>query len=129
MAGMTFAVETAVHGPVVVVKLIGWLTEENRDELEEQFRTSVDRGCRRFVVDLSSTHFLDRTGLAVFAFYQHRTKAKGGCLILASPSGSARQMILAGSLHKLLPVCETLAEALELAGRKTTSGRWKPVTV
>jgi hypothetical protein len=38
-------------------------------------------------------------------------------------------MILAGSLHKLLPVCETLAEALELAGRKTTSGRWKPVTV
>ena len=129
MAGMTFAVETTINGMVVVIKPIGWLTEENRDELEEPFRTAIERGSKRLVVDLSSTHFLDQGSLAALALYKHKVEEAGGCLILASPSGSARRMIFAGNLQKFLPVCETLGEALELAGQKTPSGRWTPVTV
>ena len=129
MAGMTFVVETARHGAVVVVKPIGWLTDENRGELDAQFAESVDGGAKRFVVDLSSAHFPDNSGLAVFTLWKGRLDDTGGCLVLASPSGSALRALVAGRLNKYLPVCETVAEAVELARQRTASGRWKPVTV
>lgn len=117
------------HGAVTVLAPAGWLVSANRGELERRIAAGLDEGVTRFVLDLSSTHFADNSGLAVFALWKPRLEKAGGCLVLASPSGSALRALMAGRLNKYLPVCDTVAEALELARQRTESGRWQAAKV
>ncbi len=122
-------VRVTAHGVVTVLKPVGWLTSGNSGLLDGRIMAAVDGGAKRFVVDLSSTHFTDNSGLAVFAAWKGRLDDMGGCLVLASPGGSALRALTVGRLHKYLPVCESVAEAVEMAKQRTESGRWKAVTV
>jgi anti-anti-sigma factor len=129
MAGRVFSVEVTVHDQVTVLKPVGWLTAESRGKLEARLGAAVEKGSTRFVIDLSSAHLADSGGLAVFPFWQRRLADIGGCLVLASPSGSALRALRAGRVDKYLPVCDTTAEAVEMARQRTESGRWKAVGV
>ena len=122
-------VRATFHGPVTVLRLVGWLTDGNAGDLERHFVAGVEHGAMRFVLDLSSAHFADSGGPAVFATWKPRLDEAGGCLILAAPSRSTLQTLVFGGLDKCLPVTKTVAEGLELARRKTESGRWQRVTV
>lgn len=121
--------QVIVHGVVTVVKPVGWLTSGNHGLLDGRIMAAVDGGAKRFVVDLSSTHFADNSALTVFATWRGRLDDVGGCMVLASPGGSALRALTAGRLHKYLPVCESVAEAVEMARQRTESGRWKAVGV
>jgi anti-anti-sigma factor len=123
-----FHVRITVQDGVAVFKPVGWLTAGNREGLDGRFSATRAHGCSRIVLDLSSIHFADSSYLGVLPFWKRRLDEAGGCLILASPSGAAMRALVAGHLNKYLPVCETVAEAVELAMQRTESGRWKPVT-
>lgn len=129
MSSATFAVEVTIHGAVAAIKPVGWLRDEGQTDMDEQFKDLLDGGYRRFVVDMSALHVLDHSSLGILLFYRRELAARKGCLLLASPSSSARRMLFSHGLHRFLPVFETTGEALERAGQGTPSGRWKPVGV
>jgi anti-anti-sigma regulatory factor len=123
-----FSVETVICGAVTVIKPVGWLMDLNCGALDEQFRGALAGGCTRFVLDLSSAHFADNSGLKIFPVLKRELDARSGCMVLGCPNGSALRALAAGQVNKYLPVCDSVAEALDLLKQRTESGRWRAVT-
>lgn len=128
MTGPVLDIRVTLHGSITVLKPIGWLSATTRPELDSRFRAATDGGGFRIVVDLSSVHFSDNSTLATFAYWRSALNSRGGCLVLASPNGKALRALKTGQLDKYLPICDSVAEALDLAKQKTESGRWAPIT-
>jgi anti-anti-sigma factor len=129
MPSATFTVETSIHGRVAKVTPIGWLTEDSRGEMGEQFRILIDKGFRRFVVDMASLHVLDGDSLSVIVSCGRNLAAQGGCLILVSPDSASKRILFTHNLARFFRICDAVGEALALAASETASGRWKPVEV
>jgi len=128
MGSLPFRVDVVVQGQVTVLKPVGWLTRESRGRLESALNSGAGAVSGKFVMDLSSSHISDRSALALFPFWLRRLADMGGCLILAAPSGSVLRALKAGRLDKYLPVCDSLAEGLEMAMQQSEAGTRRPVT-
>ncbi|HOX05260.1 MAG TPA: STAS domain-containing protein [Planctomycetota bacterium] len=117
------------RGGVTVVRPAGWMTADGATELEEHLKRLIDEGQKRIVVDLSSAHFVGSTGLGVLIYYRKLLEDRGGCFLLACPTSSIRRILFTTRLGKALENCDTVAEAVQLATEKCSSGRHQaPVT-
>lgn len=127
MTAPEFPIELHQHGEVTVIKPIGRVTAEGNAVLEEKLGELLDRGRVLLVVDFSASHFVSSTELGTFLYYQRRLEEKGGCLLLAAPGRATRIALNMSNLDRVLTVCGTVDEAVELARQKTGSGRWQRV--
>jgi len=62
----------------VVIRVPEWLIAANNDELRELALAALDDGVRRFTVDLSSTIYIDSSGLGALVGVSKRIHEKRG---------------------------------------------------
>ncbi len=95
---MTFDVRRDDDSQVVVIGVEGQLLVGNRKELSELVTQAVEDGDRKFVLDFTSTGFIDSSGLAALLALAHAIDDAGGQLRLAGLNEDLRSML---SLTKL----------------------------
>jgi anti-sigma B factor antagonist len=123
MAKSLLDVMTIHQSGVVVARPTGWVTPDNSSYLEERIKLLIDGGSRRIVIDLSAAHFVSSTGLGVLIHFKKVLEDCGGCLLLACPSSAVSRILFTTRLSRVLECCDTVAEAVQLAAEKKTSGR------
>jgi anti-anti-sigma factor len=101
---------------VTVVRVAGEVDICTCTSLREQLLRALDRGARRLVIDLEEVPFIDSSGLGCLAGAAHHAAASGRAIALAAPQGRVRRVIATTGLQRVIPVHDTLADALASAG-------------
>ena len=79
---MTFSVTNAPNG-VIMVSVDGQLIVANRNELKDKVLKALEAGESKFVLDFSSTEYIDSSGLGVLVSVSKKIREAGGELRLA----------------------------------------------
>ncbi len=81
-------------GAEVIVEVCGELDLATAPLLERALADLIDdQGCRSIVLDLHGLDFIGSTGLSVLLAAKDRAQSRGGEVILARPSPTARRSI------------------------------------
>jgi anti-anti-sigma factor len=128
MADPRLKVETIYHGRVALVRPAGWVTGVGHAQLEARLKAAAEGEVTCVIADLSAAHFLNLAGLEVFREIRDVLEARGGCLVVATPSWATRRQLFEAGLHHRLNVCETVSEGLAIAREKTLRGRPRPAS-
>ncbi|MEH6622985.1 MAG: STAS domain-containing protein [Dietzia maris] len=97
----------------VVVTPTGRLNMVAAPRLREQLRQLVDDGSRHLVVDLSSTEFIDSSGLGALISGLKAARQAGGDLRIAAPTEQVRRVLTLTKLDKVLAAHETAEAAFD----------------
>lgn len=108
---MTFSLKKDAKG-VVVVGVDGQLIVGNRQELKQKVLESLDGGARKFVVDFSTTGYIDSSGLGVLVSLSKKIREQGGDLRLAGLNEDLQTLFELTKLDTLFTIAKTPAEAL-----------------
>jgi anti-sigma B factor antagonist len=108
---MTFTVSNAPNG-VVKVAVDGQLIVANRNELKEKVLEALDSGEAKFVLDFTSTGYIDSSGLGVLVSVSKKIREAGGDLRLAGLNEDLRMLFELTKLDTLFKICDTTDEAL-----------------
>ncbi|HEV8339783.1 MAG TPA: STAS domain-containing protein [bacterium] len=68
---------------------------------------------RQVIVDMSELRYLDGSGLRLLFWARERSVAHGRQVLLAGPSPVLRRLLQIVGLDELVPIVETVAEAIE----------------
>ena len=80
--------------------------------LRAEARTAMTQGARHLVLDMGGVDFVDSTGLSTLIVLLHATQDAGGSLRVACVPERLVRMVTMTGIAELLPVHETVAEAL-----------------
>jgi anti-sigma B factor antagonist len=116
---MPLHVATQRHADVVVITVTGELDMDTAPELQEQLTTLLAEGGRQFVFDLGEMPFCDSTGLSVFVRVKNACDELGGDVRLVRPQRSVHRILEISGLTDVLPVFDSLAEALPAQSPET----------
>ncbi len=93
-----------------------WSVLEAVGEMDTQsvvrLRTMLLAAGTNVVLDLRRVSFMDASGLGVLATCGHRARRLGGVVRLVGPTRQIRQLLTLTRLDQVLPVFESLEEAL-----------------
>ncbi len=107
------AYDTREAGPSVVVQPTGRLNMVAAPRLREQLRDLVDSGSRRLVVDLSTTDFVDSSGLGALISGLKSARQAGGDLRIAAPNAQVRSVLSLTRLDRVLTAYESAESAFD----------------
>lgn len=95
-------------------------------DLEEKLEHLAEAGHRRIVLDLASVTMLSSACFATLMRFWAEFQGRGGHLAVARPTKRAAASIRACNLDRIIPVFESLEDALACVRgrRKTPTGRW-----
>jgi anti-sigma B factor antagonist len=96
-----FATRTTASG-VVVIQPTGRLNMTASPALRKQVTDIVEGGENRIVVDLSTTEFIDSSGLGALIASQKIARAAGGDLRIAAPTQQICTVLELSNLDQLL---------------------------
>ncbi len=85
-------------------------------ELKGLLAHAVDDGASTLVIDLSHVTFVDSMGLGVLLGAMQRLRAEGGELHLVVPGPELRRILEITRIDRLLPLHETVPDALAAVG-------------
>jgi anti-sigma B factor antagonist len=103
-------IDVSENGSATVVAASGELDAFVADDLSEAFaRTAQDS---RVVVDLVSVSFMDSTALGILVRAVREVDAREGQVRVVLPKGTARRIFEITTLDRVLPVSESVADAL-----------------
>jgi anti-sigma B factor antagonist len=108
---MTFTVSNAPNG-VTKVAVDGQLIVANRNELKEKVVAALESGEAKFVLDFTSTGYIDSSGLGVLVSVSKKIREAGGDLRLAGLNEDLRMLFELTKLDTLFKICDTTDEAL-----------------
>ena len=108
---MTFSIKKDAKG-VVVVGVDGQLIVGNRQELKQKVLESLESGARKFVMDFSTTGYIDSSGLGVLVSLSKKIREQGGDLRLAGLNEDLQTLFELTKLDTLFTIAKTPAEAL-----------------
>jgi anti-anti-sigma factor len=91
-------IETRLDDDVPVIALVGEFDPGTREQLQEQLRALRDTNCKRVVVDLSATRFLDSTTIAALA----RAHRDGFDITVRGATGAAYRALEVSGLTAML---------------------------
>ncbi len=109
---MTFTVSNAPNG-VMIVSVDGQLIVANRNELKEKVLEALESNESKFVLDFSSTDYIDSSGLGVLVSVSKKIRVTGGDLRLAGLNEDLRRLLELTKLDKLFKICDTTDEAID----------------
>ncbi len=99
---------------LVVVKLCGQLDLFNAPSFKSWINDSFIESGKRFIaLDLSEVESMDSFALGVLISIYKNLRLKKGMLFLVSPQNSVKRVIEITSLDRIIPVVESVSEALE----------------
>ena len=109
---MTFEVRKADDKPVVIIRVEGQLLVGNRKELKQIVSKAVETGDRKFLIDFTSTGFIDSSGLAGLLALSNEITDAGGELRLAGLNEDLRSMIDLTKLNAVFVIDDLPERAL-----------------
>ncbi len=95
-----------------VLRTTGEIDMSNSETVREQIVEALDNGARALVLDLSEVTFFASSGIAALAHAREYAKESGNRLIHVVASRSVRRSLEATAMDRLLPLHETVDEAL-----------------
>lgn len=109
---MDFDVDHHIEGDIAVVEVSGWIEISSAPRLRETVITLIDEGHLHLVLDLSSTVFLDSTGLGVLVGLLHRLRSRDGSLAIAGAKDRVYKAFQISKLTRVLTLTETVEDAI-----------------
>ena len=109
---MTFTVRNVPNG-VIIVSVDGQLIVANRNELKDKVLKSLEDGESKFVLDFSSTEYIDSSGLGVLVSVSKKIREAGGELRLAGLNEDLRMLFELTKLDTLFKICDKTDEAVQ----------------
>lgn len=105
--------EVSKSDDVTVISVEGQLIVGNRQELKQKVLEELEKGERKFVVDFSSTGYIDSSGLGVLVSLSKKIREQGGELRLASLNEDLRTLFELTKLDTLFKIADSRDEALQ----------------
>jgi anti-sigma B factor antagonist len=109
---MTFTASNARNG-VMMVSVDGQLIVANRNELKDRVMEALEAKESKFVLDFSSTGYIDSSGLGVLVSVSKKIREAGGDLRLAGLNEDLRMLFELTKLDTLFKICDTTDEAID----------------
>ena len=103
---------TRPAGDCVVVAVTGDVDNFTAPQLRAELEAAFDGDARGVVVDLSGTEFMDSSGLGALVGVSKQHAESGRRLALVCPRPHLRKLFRISRLDEVLPVFDTLDEAL-----------------
>ena len=97
---------------ITIVEVDGELIVGNRQELKEKVLGRLETGDRRFLIDFSSSSYIDSSGLGVLVSLSKKIREAGGSLRLAGLNEDLRTLFELTKLDTLFQIADTRARAL-----------------
>jgi len=107
---MSFSIRD--DGDITIVTVDGELTVGNRQELKANVLDRLERGDRKFLIDFSSSSYIDSSGLGVLVSLSKKIREAGGALRLAGLNEDLRTLFELTKLDTLFQIADTRAAAL-----------------
>jgi len=104
---------STTHGHVTVIRVDGQLTVGNRQELKATVQAGLDAGGRKFVIDCSSTGYIDSSGLGALVTIAKRVREADGQVRLCGLNEDLRSLFELTKLDTLFAIVPGADEALE----------------
>ena len=95
-----------------VVVLSGEVDATNSEELYNVLESVVLQRPRLFIVDMSALSFMDSTGLRMLLRSSRELDRHGGVLALAAPQVSVARVLQLTRADQLIPVYDSVADAI-----------------
>jgi anti-sigma B factor antagonist len=96
---------------IVLVGVDGQLIVGNRQELKQKVLDSLEGGGRKFVMDFTSTGYIDSSGLGVLVSLSKKIREQGGDLRLAGLNEDLQTLFELTKLDTLFTIAKTPDEA------------------
>ena len=98
---------------LAVITVVGSVDSADSEAFLDFLNELIDAGDIRLVIDLASMDFISSMGLGVFVRTYTRLREAGGFLRLARLEPLILQIIKTTALDRLLPIYDSLDQALE----------------
>jgi len=108
---MSFSMRTDPSG-VVVMTVDGQLIVGNRHELKQKVTEALEGGARKFLIDFTSTGYIDSSGLGVLVSLSRKIREANGEMRLAGLNEDLRTLFELTKLDTLFTIADTPAAAL-----------------
>jgi anti-sigma B factor antagonist len=97
---------------VSVVSLTGALNARSAEEAKQTFRTLVDQGVARVIVDLKEVPFIDSSGLAALVSGLKTLGGEASNLKLAAPQSQARLLFELTMFDRVFEIHDSVDDAM-----------------
>ena len=97
---------------VTVIDVEGQLIVGNRQELKQKVMEELETGARKFLIDFSSTGYIDSSGLGVLVSLSKKIREQGGERRLANLNEDLRTLFELTKLDTLFHIASNREEAL-----------------
>ena len=97
---------------VVVLGVDGQLIVGNRHELKQKALEALEDGERKFLIDFTSTGYIDSSGLGVLVSMSKKIREAGGELRLVGLNEDLRTLFELTKLDSLFAIKDNMDEAL-----------------
>jgi anti-sigma B factor antagonist len=98
---------------VTVIRVDGQLIVGNRQELKALIQAGLDEGARKFLIDCTSTGYIDSSGLGALVTVSKKVRETGGQLRLAGLNDDLQSLFELTKLDSLFHISPTVDAALE----------------
>ncbi len=98
----------------VIVTLVGNASMELCDRLGASLQEACQKRPKLLALDLARLEFICSLGLGAIVVAYLRVNKYGGKVVLASPIDAVREMLTTTKLGTLLPVTDTVEDALAI---------------
>jgi anti-sigma B factor antagonist len=110
--GGAMSFEVRKQGDITVIDVEGQLIVGNRQELKQKVLEELEKGGRKFLIDFSSTGYIDSSGLGVLVSLSKKIREQGGELRLANLNEDLRTLFELTKLDTLFHIATNREEAL-----------------
>jgi anti-sigma B factor antagonist len=109
---MDFAIDHRLEGDIAIVEVSGWIEISSAPQLRDTLISLIDEGHLRLVLDLSSTVFLDSTGLGVLVGRLKLARTRGGSMRLVGTDDRVLKVFAITGLDKVFEIHPDVDAAL-----------------
>ncbi|MBI2091375.1 MAG: STAS domain-containing protein [Deltaproteobacteria bacterium] len=96
---------------VSVMRCLGSLDADTVALFRKRGAELFEKGCRKFIVDVSSVSFIDSMGLGAMISLLRKTREKGGDVKLCGINKEIKEIFEITRLNKLFEVCADIETA------------------
>jgi anti-sigma B factor antagonist len=112
---MEFHTEQGETGSVVIIRPKGRLTMVSTPELRSLVTDTIEGGQQHIVIDLSTTEFIDSSGLGALMAGRRAAREAGGDLRIACPTEQVEMVLRLTNVDRLLEMYRSVETAVGAA--------------
>ncbi len=97
----------------LIVKLTGELDHHGADQIRELIQRAItERDAKNLIFDFSDLSFMDSSGIGMIIGRYKLIHSLGGKVALVCQGANIQRLVTMSGLGRLIPVCESMDEAL-----------------